>query len=56
MAKKTQDAREGRLVLKEIHFDQVYKRKTMKHNKTACRVCLPMDVLGKTVYVVVPKK
>ena len=43
----------GRLILKEISFDQAYKRKAMKNNETSCKVTLPRELDGKTVYVIV---
>ena len=43
----------GRLILKEIQFDQVYKRKATKNNETSCKVTLPRELVNKTVYVIV---
>ena len=43
----------GRLILKEIRFDQAYKRTAIKNNKTSCKVTLPRELEGKTVYVIV---
>jgi len=43
----------GRLILKEIQFNQVYERKAAKNNDTSCKVTLPRELEGKTVYVIV---
>ena len=44
---------QGRLVLKEISFDQVYQRTVMNNNETSGKVTLPKKLVGKRVYVVV---
>lgn len=42
----------GRLILKEISFDHVEKRKVGKNNTTSGKVTLPKEWIGKQVYVV----
>lgn len=44
----------GRLILKEIEFDQVHKRTVHKSNNRSGKVTLPADLIGKEVYIVVP--
>ena len=43
----------GRLILKEIQFDQVYQRTVHKSNERSGKVTLPPDLIGKRVYVIV---
>jgi len=43
----------GGLILKEIEFDDVHKRKVTKNNSTSGKVALPKELIGKKVYVVV---
>ena len=43
----------GRLILKEISFDQVYQRTVHKSNERSGKVTLPPELIGKRVYVVV---
>lgn len=43
----------GRLILKEILFKDVHKRKVGKNNKTSGKVTLPTELIGKEVYIVV---
>lgn len=45
--------RKGRLILREIEFNQVYERKVHKCNDRAGKVTLPIELIGKKVYVVV---
>lgn len=45
----------GRLILKEIRFDQVYKRTVRKSNDRSGKVTLPFELINKSVYVVVEK-
>ncbi len=49
----TTKKKQGRLILKEIKFDQVYKRKVNKNNETSGKVTLPKELIGKKVYVIV---
>jgi len=42
----------GNLILKEIRFEQVFKRKVMRSGKVG-KIYLPKDLIGKQVYVVV---
>ena len=41
----------GRLILKEINFDHVVKRRVMRSGKVA-KIYLPKNLIGKNVYVV----
>ncbi len=43
----------GRLILKEIQFNQVYERTVHKCNDRAGKITLPLELIGKRVYVVV---
>ena len=43
----------GRLILKEIEFDQIYRRNVHKGNERSDRVTLPVELVGRKVYVVV---
>ena len=43
----------GRLILEEINFSDCYKRTVSKNNKTSGKVTLPLDLVGKKVYVVI---
>ena len=46
----------GRLILKEVKFDNVYKRRVGKNNESSGKITLPYDLIGKHVYVVVEKE
>lgn len=46
---------EGRLILKEIILDDIYARKVTKNNKTSGKVTLPISLVGKKVYVIIPE-
>jgi|WetSurMetagenome_2_1015567.scaffolds.fasta_scaffold02409_11 hypothetical protein len=46
---------DGKLFLNEISFDKCIKTIAKKHNATASRVYLPIDWVGKTVFVVQEK-
>ncbi len=48
-AKKTS----GRLILKEIKFEQIYQRTVSRCNETSGKVTVPSKLIGKRVYVVV---
>jgi len=43
----------GRLILKEIQFNQVFERTVGKNNDTSGKITLPKELIGKKVYVVV---
>jgi len=43
---------EGVLSLKNIRYDHVFQRNVMKNNKSSGKVCVPLDLVGKKVYVV----
>ena len=43
--------RHGTLVLEEIKFDHVFKRKVMKSGNVA-KVYLPKELIGETVYII----
>jgi len=42
----------GRLILKEIEFDRVWKKIVSKNNETSGKVQLPKDLIGKEVYII----
>ena len=44
--------RKGTLVLQEIKFDHVFKRKVTKSGHVG-KVYLPKELIGRTVYVIV---
>lgn len=46
----------GRLILKEIVFDNCWQRTVSKNNKTSGKVTLPKELIGKKVYVVLYKE
>lgn len=50
-----QNKRPGTLVLEEIKFDNVYKRKVMKSGHVA-KVYVPKEMIGRYVYVILPKE
>ena len=52
----TKNTIKGRLILKEIEFNQVYPRTVHKCNDRAGKVTLPLELLGSKVFVVVEKK
>ena len=43
----------GRLILQEISFDKVWKKKVTKNNLSSGKITLPKDLIGKQVYIVV---
>jgi len=45
--------RKGLLILEQINFEYVYKRKVTTNNKTSSKVTLPKELIGKYVYVIV---
>jgi putative transposon-encoded protein len=44
---------EGRLILKEIDFKNVYYCKVRPHSDTSSKIYLPKSLEGKHVYVIV---
>jgi len=48
--------RKGVLILDQITFNYVFKRTVGKNNKTSGKISLPRSLIGRDVYVVVPKK
>ena len=42
----------GRLILKEIEFEQVWKKTVVRNNDTSGKVQVPKDLIGKEVYIV----
>jgi len=47
----------GRLILREIEFNQVYERNVHKCNDRSGKITLPVELIGKKVYVIVePEK
>ena len=45
----------GTLILKEIKFEQVLKRKVMRSDKVG-KIYLPKNLIGKEVYVVIEEE
>jgi putative transposon-encoded protein len=43
----------GKLILKEVVFDNLLIRKVGNNNETSGKVSLPKHMIGKTVYVIV---
>lgn len=47
----------GRLIIKEIKYDQLIERKVQKHSPTCNRITLPKTIKqGTIVYVVLPEE
>lgn len=46
----------GRLIIREIEFQQLLKRKVIQNNATSGKVQLPKKLIGRKVYVVIPEK
>ena len=46
----------GTLVLEEVKFDRMLKRKVHRSNKTSGKVTLPPDLVGKEVIIIIPSK
>ena len=42
----------GRLILKEIEFNKVWKKTVTKNNDTSGKIQLPKDLIGKEVYII----
>jgi len=42
----------GTLILKQIDFNDILKRKVGKNNDTSGKISLPLRYIGKEVYVV----
>ena len=47
--------RQGSLILDEIKFDQVIKRKVMRSGKVG-KVYTPKDFIDKDIFVVLPRR
>jgi len=45
----------GTLILEEIKFGRIIERTVRTNNKTSGKVTLPSDLVGKTVYIIVPE-
>ena len=45
----------GRLILEEVSFNRLLKRKVNANNKTSGKISLPHDLIGKEVIVIIPK-
>jgi putative transposon-encoded protein len=43
----------GTLILEQIAFNRILERTVLTNNKTSGKVTLPLDLVGKKVYVVV---
>ncbi len=47
---------DGSLTLKRIDYNRVLLRRVLKNNDTSGKVSLPKELIGREIYVVVPKK
>lgn len=47
--------RKGVLILEQIKFDYVLKKKVTKNNKTSGKVTMPKELIGKSVYIIVDR-
>ena len=47
-------SQKGRLILKEVEYDDVLIRTVGKNNKTSGKITLPNRLIGQKVYVVIP--
>ena len=57
MTKKTNNSyTKVTLILKQIEFTRIFRRKIMSNNNTSGKVTLPKDLIGKSVYVVVEER
>jgi len=45
----------GTLILDQIEFNRTLERTVLKNNKTSGKVTQPLDLIGKKVYIIVPK-
>jgi len=45
----------GTLILEEVKFNRIIERTVRKNNATSGKVTLPPDLVGKTVFVIIPK-
>jgi len=52
MIKVAKNYKKGTLILEEIKFDHVFKKKVMASDKVG-KIYLPKDLVGKMVYVIV---
>lgn len=43
----------GRLILKEVNFEDSWKKVVIKNNESSGKVTLPKSLIGKAVYVIV---
>lgn len=46
----------GRLILKEIRFENCLKRQVIANNSTSGKITLPANLVGRSVYVVIPEE
>ena len=46
----------GTLILKQINFDDIYKKKVGRNAPGSGKVSLPERYIGKHVYVIIPKE
>ena len=42
----------GVLILEQIKFDYIFKRKVIRNNKTSGKITLPQELIGEYVYIV----
>jgi putative transposon-encoded protein len=46
----------GKIILRDIEYEQLLERKVYKNNASSGKINVPKDYIGKRVYVVVPKE
>ena len=45
--------RKGIVILEQIEFDYILKRKVINNNATSGKVTVPKELIGKKVYVII---
>ena len=55
MAGKDIKIKNAKLTLEEIPIKRVLMRKVSKNNNTSGKITLPEELIGKEVYIVLPK-
>lgn len=51
-----QEKKSGRIVFKELEFEDYLKKRVGYNNQSSGKINLPKELIGKEVYVVIPKK
>ncbi|MDD1777479.1 MAG: hypothetical protein LUQ65_04865 [Candidatus Helarchaeota archaeon] len=46
----------GVLILQKVEFDRMLERTVHKSNKSSGKVTLPIDLVGKKIIVIIPKR